>query len=392
VGFWSRLRFAAEVTAQPSHEFAVDADSVKPEFFGYFKYDDYSVVATRVDRRLAMQVPAVKRVRDIICTTIGGLPLRFLDKEFEEQRNSLLDQPERNIPRSVTMSRTLEDMLFEGNAWWRITEEAYGWPSKVVRLDPRSVVVKEDNRVYVNRAGQQQGTAPEYVPDSQLIRFPSPNDALLIAGARAIRTCLMLETAAARYAQSPMPQGIFTPTEGADPAEDDRIQAMLDNWKSARQLSADAYVPAGLTYSPLSWNPSDLQLTEARQHAVLEIGRLCGVDGEDLGVSTTSRTYQNSVDRKQALIDFTLAGYINAVQDRLSMNDVTPRGYVSRFDYSGFLRSDESTRMTTYQTGLSLGVYDLDYVRQREELPPSADGTPLKAVQPSDTPSSKVAP
>ena len=96
------------------------------------------------------------------------------------------------MPRSVTMSRTFEDLLFEGVAWWRITEDAWTtYPNRVVRLDPRSVTVKKDQKVYVKRSGESQGTAEEWVPDDRLIRFDSPYDALLTAGARAIRTCLV---------------------------------------------------------------------------------------------------------------------------------------------------------------------------------------------------------
>jgi hypothetical protein len=35
----------------------------------------------------------------------------------------------------------------------------------------------------------------------------------------------------------------------------------------------------------------ELQLADARNLAITEIARLCGVDPEDLEISTTSRTY-----------------------------------------------------------------------------------------------------
>lgn len=382
---WRGVRDVAQ--GGPDTTFAIDAAAVPAAIFGLASYEDVISPVARISRAEAIQVPGVKRARDLVCGTLGGLPLRYLDARFDDSTNQLFQQPERDVPRSVTMTRLFEDLFFEGVGWWRITGFDYrGYPSQVVRLDPRSVDVRTDQRVYVSRNGRSQGTATEYVPDSELIRFYSPNDALLDAGARAIRTCLKLDAAAARSADEPMPTGMFTPAEGADPADEDNVVEILDAWAESRRTRRTAYVNAALNYQPLAWNPEQMQLSDARQHAVLEIARVCGVDPEDLGVSTTSRTYQNSVDRKQALIDFTLAGYINAVQDRLSMGDITPRGYLARFDFSGFIRSDEKTRMETYQIATQLGAYDLDEVRRREELPETVAPAPVPMPAPAPVP------
>ena len=220
----------------------------------------------------------------------------------------MFEQPEADVPRSVTLTNTFEDMLFEQVAWWRV--EYVGWHGKPVgvrRLDPRTVTVLQDNKVYETVRGNQ-GSTLQWLPDEQLIRFDGPNDPLLIAGARAIRACMALDAAALRHADGSPPLDYFSPTDSADPATDDEILDILDNWATSRRTRSTGYVPAALKYNVAGWNPEQLQMAEARQHAVLEIARLCGVDPEDLGVSTTSRTYANQFDRRKAFIDFTLGG------------------------------------------------------------------------------------
>lgn len=336
---------ALDETDQPS--FMVDTDAIDPAVFGLQSYVSPTAPAPRISRREAMQVPGVKRSRDLIAGSIGTLPIDLYNPQREQVASNLFSQPESDTPRSVTMARTVEDLLFEGVAWWRITEFAWhGYPVKVKRLDPRTVSVG-DGKVMVDG---------KHVPDSQLIRFDSPNDGLLVAGARAIRTCLALDAAANRYADGAPPLDYFTPADGVDPGEDEDIVGVLNDWQTARQTRSTGYVPAALQYNIAGWNPEQLQMAEARQHATLEIARIAGVDPEELGVSTTSRTYANQFDRRKNFIDFTLGGYLVAVEERLSMGDVTPRGYYAKFNLDSFLRSDTKSRYEAYEIGLRVGA------------------------------------
>lgn len=334
----------------------------------------------RVSRAQAISVPAVKRSRDLIASTLGTLPIQARNKRREIVDNYLLEQPEPDIARSVTMTKTVEDMLFEGRSWWRITRFGWdGFPVQVRRLEPRSVQVRQDSRVYVSLDGTPQGQAMEWVPDELLIRIDSPNDPLLVAGARAIRSALLLDRTAAGYAKEPLPLGYFTPKEGvADVGDKEDVEELLDDWEKSRQKRSWAYIGAALEANSLSWNPEQLQLESQRQHAVLEIARIAGIDPEDLGVSTTTRTYANAEQRRLDLVDFTLAAYVTAIEDRFSMNDVTPRGTHVKFQYDGFLRSDTKTRMETYQVGREVGVYDDERIAKIEDIPSARPQRPAQ--------------
>jgi phage portal protein BeeE/phage head maturation protease len=353
--------------------------TVPPEISGLWLSNS---AVLRVSRTDALSVPAVLRCRNLIAGGLGVLPLHLVDPDRKVVPSNLLDQPEQGVARSVSMTMVFEDLLLEGIAWWRVRKFAWtGYPETVERVEPGRATVQQNGQVLID--GRP-------VPDSELIRFDSPNPGLLTVAARAIRSALLLDQAAARYSAEPLPSGYFEPREGADPADDDTVQELLDSWATARQSRATAYIPAALKYSPLQWSPEQLQLADARQHAVLEIARAAGVSPEDLGVSTTSRSYSNLEMDEQKFVTETLSLYGQAVAERLSMGDVTPRGYRVRVEYAGRLRTDTKGRYEAYQLGLDVGALGEDEIRELEDkprLPASQKPEPAPVpVQPQEAP------
>lgn len=323
----------------------------------------------RVSRKLAMQVPAMRRAVDLI-GTLGTLPLTTVKPDLSIDPASWLEQPEIDVPRAVTLARTLADLALDGIAWWKVTAFAWdGYPSRVVRLDPRTVDVLQDYRVRVTLDGHR-GNSYEYPQDRELIRFEMPGSGWLVDGARAIRTCLALDSAAQRFADEPVMPAYFSPADGVDPGTDEEIVAMLDAYALARRNRVTGYVPGALKHNVVQgMTPDELQMADARQHAVLEISRLTGVDAEDLGVSTTSRTYSNAFDRRKFFTDYTLGMFRSVIEQRLSMGDVTPRGTVTRFDFDAFLRTDPQTRWEAARVGLEVGAITREEVRAGENRP-----------------------
>jgi hypothetical protein len=339
--------------------------AVPPEMMEGMTYG--GAVAARISRREALQVPAVLRSRNLIAGTLARLPVHVRDKEHRiAPPTNFLDQIDPDVPNVVTFSSTFEDLLFEGLSWWRITD--FGWhdyPTYATHVDVSRVSVMDwggSTRVYID--GRP-------VPDDELIRFDSPNPPLLVHAARAIRTCLTLDSAASRYADEPVPLGYFTPKEGVRAKEDPAaVEELLNTWAEGRRRRVWGYVGSAWDAKQLQFNAEQIQLAEQRQHAVLEIARAAGIDPEDLGVSTTSRTYQNSEQRRQDLVDFTLAPYMVAVEERLTMHDVLPRGYEAKFNLDGFLRGDTLGRFQAHKIALDSAFETIEEVRELEDLPP----------------------
>ena len=364
--------------------FEIGRDQIAASYFGLPTWSDVGGIAPRVSRAEAIQVPAVKRARDLICPTIGGMPLNVYDTQRVELVSDLLSQPERHCARAISITQLVEDMLFEQVAWWRVTERGFdNYPRFVKRVSP--------DRVKVDEVKGEVRVDGKVVPDKDLIRFDSPNDALLVAGARAIRTLLRLDAAAANAADGIPPMDWFTPAGDSEPVEDDEVEEILGDWATARRSRRTAWIPTAVDYHQgANFSPEQLQLIETRQHAVLEVARAAGVDAEELSVSTTSRTYANTFDRRKQFVDFTLGAYLTAVEQRLSLGDVTKRGYYVRFDLDAFYRSDAMSRYQAYAAGLQVGALDQSEIRPMEDKPDIPEAqmpqtTPVQASQFSAT-------
>lgn len=338
----------------------------------------------RITRTLALQVPAVLRARNLIAGTLARLPVHVRDSQRRMSRpTSLLEQIDPDVANVVTYANTYEDLLFEGIAWWRVTEfDSRGFPSQAMHVPKHRVLVSGGN-AGLPATSQLRGTPfPEPgrvfidgipVSNREVIRFDSPNPPLLVHAARAIRVALILDKTASLYSETPFPLGAFTPKEGVADLDEDEVEALVEKWEQSRQRRAWGYVGAAWDIKQLQFDAEQIQLAEQRQHAVLEIARATGIDPEDLGVSTTSRTYQNSEHRRQDLLDFTLAAYMSAVEQRLSMNDVLPRGHEAKVNLDGFLRATTVTRMRAHRLGLEVGAVTEDEIRELEDRPALTD-------------------
>lgn len=356
-----------------------------------------AVYSAPVTRDFALAVPAVLRGRNVICS-IATLPLVTIDRRSREQIDSpLLSQIDPQVPNLVTLAQTLEDLIFDGVAWWRIL--AFGWdsyPSSAQHVAAHRVSTREPFPGARLRALNvlPSGIDPSAIVwlDGQpvdgrtLIRFDSPNPPLLVVGKRAIRRAALLDAASSMYAEDPSPRDYFTPADGEDDPPDDEVQDILDDWVDARRRRATGYVPAGLERRDVqSPTPADLQLVQLQQRTDLALANMLGLDPEDVGVSTTSRTYNNATDRRRDRINDTLAPYMLAVTSRLSMNDVTRRAQRVMFDLRDYLKADPATQASVDAVYLDRNVVSAAEVRAGSLSLPDVPVEPRPAL-PADGP------
>ncbi len=391
-GFWERVKRSFTVPESERRNFAASPYGYESEAFsllieGMFRQNGRGTdISGRMD---AMQIPAVLRGRNTICDQIGTLPLEAINA-----RNQVLDLPlfrqlDPNVENSVVIGQTVEDLLFDAVAWWRITKwDANDYPLKVKRMDPSQVSLTPP-------IGYHQGWLPselptegsiwiagEEVPWKRVIRFNSMRPALMTVIRNILLRAVAIDLAALRYAENPRPADYFAPRDPAngDPFVDDengtaaeKITRLLEAWKEARRDSSTAYVPAALEYNAVQQpTPADLQLVSLMSEVNKQIAMAMMLDLEDVGVNVTSRVYQNDTDRRRNEINKQLAPFMTPLVQRLSMPDVTKRGTRARFNLSEFLKADPATRLTVQQGYHDMGVISAQWIAQEEGLPPEA--------------------
>jgi HK97 family phage prohead protease len=364
---------------------------------------DAAITAARgggacVSRADALSVSAVQRGRNMLCS-IATLPLIQQNADREIVDNPLFRQLDPDVANVVTLAQTVEDLVFDAVSWWKVTARGFdGFPVNIQHLDISTVSITPPAGMG-SLAPLPSGIDPRggviwvdgvATPWRDIIRFDSPNPAVLVHGGRAIRRALLLEKAAEMYADDPRAQDYFSPADGAEDVDDDEVAVILAKWKAARKRRSTAWVPSAMKYNTVdSPSPADLQLVELQKQASLDIANALGIDPEDLGVSTTSRTYQNDVDRRRNRVNDVLAPYMRAVTDRLSMTDVTKRGHTVTFLLSDYLKSNPTERANVQKTYLDMGVIDEDEIRTAEGYPGPAPGR--QAAAPADNPAEAAA-
>lgn len=346
----------------------------------------------RISRAAAMTVPNVVRGRNMLCS-IATLPIVQLNAQNKKIDNPLFRQIDPDVPNVVTLSQTIEDLIFDSIAWWEITAVDFNdFPIAARHRDVSSVSLTPptDHRSLAplpsghDPRGASVWIDGREVAASRVIRFDSPNPAVLSTGAKAIRRALLLDAAASMYAEDPRPLDYFTPADGADEIDDDEVEVILAKWKAWRKRRSTGYVPAALQYNSVSTpTPQQMQLVELAKQAGLDIANLFGVDPEDLGISTTSRTYANDVDRRRNKVNDVLAPYMRAVTDRLSMGDVTRRGHRVVFNLDDYLKSNPTERAAVQKTYFDMGALAVDEIRDDEGRPPMP---PQDKPQPPERP------
>jgi phage head maturation protease len=345
--------------------------------------------AATVGRADALSVPAVLKGRNMLCS-IATLPLEQHGPDNAVVPNPLFRQLDPDVPNVVTLAMTVEDLVLDGIAWWKVIERGFDqFPTAVQRVDPAVVSLQPPGT----------GASPSLLPgghdphdasvwidgvevdERDVIRFDSPNPAVLTAGARPIRRALLLDRAAAMYADDPRPLDYFSPAEGAEEIDDADAAHIIAKWRSARKTRSSGWLPSSLTYHSVdSPSPADLQLVELQKQAGLDLANALGVDPEDLGVSTTSRTYSNAVDRRRDRINDVLSPYMRAITDRLSMGDVTRRGYLVAFNLNDYMRANPTERANVQRAYLDMGVYSVADIQNQEGIPVVDNGGPTEDV------------
>jgi HK97 family phage portal protein len=342
----------------------------------YLTYGNYFPVM--VTRAQALQVPSIKRCRDLICGTIASIPLEYYKKSTGEMISSprWVEQPSKSQPRFETMYFTLDSLLMYGVSYWQITE-----------------TYLEDNRmanaqwVANNRVTFNTDSVNNFVTQYYLDGKPMPmsgvgslitfqkDEGILAVGGSTIKAALDAQRAASVALETPSATG-FLKNSGADlpPAE---VSGLLAAWKRARQNNGTAYLTSTLDYQTTGFSPKDMGYTDAIQNLATECARLCSVDPYYVSASmNTTMTYANVQDERKQMVALTLQPYVSAIESRLSMDDVSTAGHYVKFSLDdSFLRTEPMERLLVLEKMLALGLITTEQAMEMEDLSPNGNGS-----------------
>jgi HK97 family phage portal protein len=341
----------------------------------YLSFGNYYPIL--VTRQQALQVPSIKRCRDLICGTIASIPLEYYKKSTGEKIAAprWVEQPSKAQPRFETMYFTLDSLLMYGVAYWIITE-SYLEDNRMANAEwvanSRVTFVTDPDNSYVTQY-YLDGKPLPMAGLGSLITFQK-DEGILAVGGSTIKAALDVQKAAAIAAATPMASGILKNT-GADlpPAE---VSGLLAAWKRSRQNNSTAYLTSTLEFQGTQFSPKDMLYNEAIQNLSTECARLCSVDPYYVSASqNTTMTYANVQDERKQMVAFTLQPYVSAVEARLSMDDISTTGHYVKFALDdSFLRTEPMERLLVLEKMLALGLITTEQAMEMENLSPNGNG------------------
>jgi HK97 family phage portal protein len=358
------------------------APAVMDTTYGYGSFNTNSSFGYNnvgIDRNFALMVASVSRCRNLIAGVISSIDLALYKKSTGEKLGSpvWLEQPDIRQPRSVTISATVDSLIFYSIAYWRVTSlyADDGRPSGFEWVANNRVTYTTDKYGTEVKDYFVDGNLVPMSGIGSLVTFQSLLPGVLQTASTTIRAAYDIQKAAAVSAATPMPTGILK-NSGADLPET-QIQGLLAAFKSARQNRSTAYLTSTLDYVPTSFSPKDMAYTEASQYLSTEIARSMNVPAYMISSDmNNSMTYQNILDGRKEFVAYSLQPYISAIEDRLSMNDITNSQNQVRFAVDDtFLRVDAKDRLDIIEKMLNLDLIDVNQARQMEQLTPLGDAS-----------------
>jgi len=326
----------------------------------------------------AMSIPAVHRAVTLLADLVGSLPWQaFRERAGVVEKlptPSLLEQPAPPETRINTLSSWVLDYLLEGNAIGIIAErDRQGVPTAITPVPCHYVGVGNDDGFIRYRIGNDEYGQDDifhvkgWAPPGCLRGFGVLEHHFCHGGDGAIGLAHELQRQARNVVKAGVPTGIINVSN--PDATKEQLEALKAGWLQSQRDRTVAVLNASTEFQPLSWNPTETQLLEARKFSLLEIANIFGIPPRFVGASNgDSLTYATSETESMDLIKFSLGGHLARFEQAFTM--LFPRGTFVRANLDALLRPDTKSRYEAHAQGIDAGFLLPSEARKIEDLPP----------------------
>lgn len=335
--------------------------------------------------RGGMSIPGAWRASILISDLLGSVPWdayrQFGDRPVEQLSPTppLLEQPSPPDTRMTTISSLALDLIWNGNAIEIIVARSpAGWPTATLPVPAelcgvRRVTETSYSPLPVGTIEYNIGGL-KYAP-WQVIHTKGPCAPGALKG-MGVLECHMTGGAlglaqeqmrqASNLANHGVPTG-YIQAENPDTTTDE-LKALKAGWLQAQRDRTVAALNATTKFQPLSWNPEEMQLVEARRYTLTDLELIFGLPVGWLGGMNSARQYSNIEQDAVNLLKFTLGGHLARFEQARSL--AFPRGTTVQANLDAILRADTLTRYQAYAIALDKEFRTVDEIRADEKLPP----------------------
>jgi len=329
----------------------------------------------------ALGLPALYSCVRLIADNLASLPLKMYIKPPGSVHAARYDGPSLFDKPSVT--GTLYDWLFvamtslllHGNAWGYITgRDGYGYPTGIEWIPPEDVAVTDDETQPWNPLRARIYAYGRLMDRSELFHVKAFSVAGRTEGISPLRAFALTVTAgleASRYgtswyASGGFPPGTFQNQEieiDADQAE--QIREMLTSAMRRRQ---PLVYGRDWDYKPVVVPPSEAQFLDATQMNATQLAAVYGLPPDRVGGKTGDSLHYSTQEQSALQIIEALRPWL--VRLETAFYDLIPANRYVRFNSDALLKTDLETRTKIYHMQRSMGLRNVDEMRELEDLEP----------------------
>lgn len=348
--------------------------------------------------RGGMSVPGAWRSALLISDLLGSVPwdayVSEVGRPVERVKPTppLLEQPSPPDTRMTTISSLALDLIWHGNCVEIVAaRDRNGYPTATYPVPADWVGVRRVNQdnYWLPVGAIEYDVGGQKFSQYEVIHTKGPCAPGALRGFGVLEAhldgTLSLAMEQARQAASLSRHGVPTGTlksDNPDLTEPEAIE-LKAKWLAAQRDRTVAVLNATTSFEPLSWNPEELQLVEARKFSLHELALIFGLPLSFLGADQASRTYSNIEQEAINLLKFTLRGHLARFEQTRSL--AFPPGTVVKANLDEILRADTLTRYQAHQTGIEAGFLLVDEARELENRAPlpKPPPEPAKPIAPA---------
>lgn len=304
----------------------------------------------------------------------------------------LVKRPNLELSRSAFLEFTVVCLYLDGNAFWELIRSLPSAPRPgeivdVVPLNPHEVTVLKDSRSgRLTYSYRGRTITADNMRHLKFLRVPGQLRGLGPIQAARVEILGALDArdyGALWLTDSNVADGVLTTDQVLKPGAGDEYMNVWygrnadgtpkDKKSSRRYNERLRVLGQGLKYEHLMLKPADVQFLETQQFTTTQIARLLGVPASLLlaAVEGNSQTYQNVEQDWIAYARFSLMKPLREIEE--AFTDLLPHGQTARFNLEVLLRTDTKTRMQAHKVAIEAGIYDEDYARGIEGIPPMTE-------------------
>ena len=357
---------------------------------GAFATGSVDDLYTSVTKEMALKVSALYAIVKLRAETIGTFPIHILDGNNNKISDHdlmgvLRAAPNQNMTGPDFFSQSVANFDMMGNSYSLIGAWSNGEAHTLTPLDSERVKPRLSDKGVL-----EYEFDGDVYPNSKILHVKSfgmnglAGIPLLQAARHVLAGQIEGNDASARMFRQGMNVGGFfklpAGTSNPDPAQREQFDQLMRQFSSPENLAKWMMLLPGMepvANQAFRITPVDAELLMSRQFGIEELCRFLNVPPPLIGHTDKASSWASSLENlNQHYVSYscqpTTIRYEAAMLKLLSERD--RKRYRINFNMDGLLRGDLEKRTKSYETGIKNNYLSPDEVREKENLPPRADG------------------